>query len=233
MACGSRSSAPAVDRSAAPPADAAHAAVHDAATGAARASFVEPGPAILRDIRYAGSNNFVGRPVAGYGAARCWLTPQAAAALEAVARDLRPRGLGLLVHDCYRPERAVKDFVAWANDPADDKMKRDFYPALAKRDLLPGGYIAERSSHSRGSTVDVTLVTLPAGTPVDMGTPYDYFDPRAATDSATVPAEARHKRATLRDAMAKRGFENLPVEWWHYTLRDEPFPDTYFDVPIE
>lgn len=214
FACSSRSGAPAADKR------------------AAAGPFVEPGPTILRDIRYAGSHNFVGRPIAGYHAPKCWLTREAAAALDAVQEDLRPRGLGLLVYDCYRPARAVRDFVAWAGDPADDKMKRVFYPALAKRDLLPGGYIAEQSGHSRGSTVDVTLVTLPS-TPVDMGTPYDFFDPTAATDDLSVPLAAREHRATLRAAMSARGFENLPVEWWHYTLRDEPFPTTYFDVPIE
>jgi zinc D-Ala-D-Ala dipeptidase len=197
------------------------------------APFVEPAASIAREIRYAGSNNFVGRPIAGYGAARCWLTREAAAALEAVQQDLAPRGLGLLVYDCYRPARAVGDFVTWAGDPTDDKMKAAFYPKLDKRELLPGGYIAEKSSHSRGSTVDLTLITLPSATPADMGTPYDFFDPSAATDSTAVPSTARANRALLREAMSRRGFDNLPVEWWHYTLRDEPYPDTSFDLPIE
>ena len=192
-------------------------------------------PTIAFDIRYAGTNNFIGEVIDGYEAPRCLLTRQAAAALGDVQRRLRERGLGLLIYDCYRPQRAVDHFVRWAKDLGDTREKARFYPNVPKSELLARGYIAARSSHSRGSTVDLTLVrrTGPErGVPLEMGTDFDLFDPKSHTAAANVSPPERENRKTLVDAMTAAGFENLPVEWWHYTLRDEPYPDTYFDVAI-
>jgi D-alanyl-D-alanine dipeptidase len=161
----------------------------------------------------------------------CLLTRPAAQALAAVQQDLRSSGLGLRVYDCYRPQRAVDHFVRWAADPGDQRTRETFYPRVPKQELIARGYIAERSGHSRGSTVDVTLVAAD-GAPLEMGTPFDLFDERSHTASLAVPAEARANRERLRAAMERRGFRNLAVEWWHYTLADEPYPDRGFDVPV-
>lgn len=193
-------------------------------------------PDITEDIRYAGSDNFVGRPIEGYGAPRCWLLRPAAQALQRVERALRREHLRLRVWDCYRPARAVRDFVRWANDTADQRTKAVHYPNLDKRALL-GDYIAPVSGHSRGATVDLTLLQcLPDGhacTPLDMGTDFDFFDPLANTDSPRATPAQHANRARLRSAMAGEGFVNYPQEWWHYTLRAEPAPTTIYDVPIE
>lgn len=211
---------------------------------------------IVVEPRYYGSNNFLGRPVAGYDAPKCLLTREAATALAAVQAELRPFGLGLKTWDCYRPQRAVDDFVAWARDTADTRMKEAFYPGVEKRDLFAEGYIAERSGHSRGSTVDLTLVPLPPAPPasldappflasctlpvgqrahddgLDMGTGYDCFDPLSHTANPAVGPVAARNRLLLKAVMEKHGFRNYTLEWWHFTLRDEPFPDTYFDDPV-
>ncbi|HYE95958.1 MAG TPA: M15 family metallopeptidase [Rubricoccaceae bacterium] len=213
-------------------------------------------PGIRQEIRYATAYNFVGERIEGYEAAECVLTEQAAAALAAVQRDLEREGLGLKVYDCYRPQRAVDHFVRWARS-GDDRMKDAFFPTEPQHRLFARGYIARRSGHSRGSTVDLTLVPLrgreadplPTAPPwprcdaprgerlfegdLDMGTAYDCLSGVAATGSRAVPDEVRRNRLRLRDAMARRGFRNYPQEWWHYTLRHEPFPRTYHDFPIE
>lgn len=194
------------------------------------AAAIVPGLAV--EMRYAGSDNFVGRPIAGYEAPRCLLTPQAARALARVQADLAPDGLGLKVFDCYRPVRAVADFAAWARDPAETRMKAAYYPRTEKADLFRLGYIAERSSHSRGSTVDVTLVRRSDGSERDMGTPFDLFDEASATDSDRVGPAARANRLRLRAAMIRAGFAPYPQEWWHFTLRNEPFPTEAFDRPV-
>lgn len=199
-------------------------------------------PTVAQDMRYVGSRNFLGRPVAGYQAPTCLVTPPAAAALAAVQAGLEPFGLGLKVYDCYRPQRAVDDFVAWAADPSDTLRQALYYPAVPKDSLFAQGYIAERSGHSRGSTVDVTLVPL-AGTDetgegcaavdgLDMGTGWDCFSPRSHTADSLATPQQRANRLLLRSVMERHGFRNYPLEWWHYTLADEPFPDTYFDRPI-
>jgi len=198
-------------------------------------SFVEAGtavPGLVVDMRYAGSRNFVGRPIAGYEAPICLLTREAAAALAAVQRDLAASGLGLKVYDCYRPARAVADFAAWARDLEDQATKPEYYPNVEKDQLFALGYIAERSGHSRGSTVDVTLVDLATGAELDMGTPYDLFDPRSWPSDTSVSAEAQANRRALQAAMAARGFRPLREEWWHFTLEGEPYPETYFDFPV-
>jgi D-alanyl-D-alanine dipeptidase len=188
-------------------------------------------PGLIVDMRYAGAHNFVGRSIDGYEAPRCLLTQTAAAALAEVARDLAPRGLLLKVFDCYRPTRAVADFVRWAHDLNDLTGKTEFYPTVDKRILFRDGYIAERSNHSRGSTVDLTLAQT-SGRELDMGTPFDFFSPRSWTAAESIPASARANRALLAASMRRHGFRPYEKEWWHFTKSHEPFPNTYFDFPI-
>jgi len=187
-------------------------------------------PGLTADIRYAGSHNFVGRPIDGYQAPHCLLTQAAADALAGVARDLAPR-LVIKVFDCYRPVRAVMNFVRWARDLNDQAEKPEFYPDVDKRTLFRDGYIASRSGHSRGSTMDLTLATAD-GHELDMGTPFDFFSPKSWTADATVSPEQHANRAVLAAAMGRRGFRGYDKEWWHFTLSREPFPETYFDFPV-
>ena len=194
-------------------------------------------PGLVVDMRYAGAHNFVGAPVDGYLRPVCLLTRPAAEALALVQADLAAQGFGLEVYDCYRPVRAVQHFVRWARDLRDTKAKAEFYPDLDKRQLFELGYIATRSGHSRGSTVDLGLVRLADKTEpaveLDMGTPFDTFSPRSWPGDTQVSAEARRNRALLAAAMRRRGFRPYDREWWHFTLRGEPFPGTYFDFPVE
>lgn len=213
-------------------------------------------PSILQDIRYAGGHNFVGRPIAGYDAAECILTERAATALAAVSYDLESEGLGLKVYDCYRSAGAVADFAAWANDPNRLEMQAEFYPRVDKVDLFDLGYVASRSGHSRGSTVDLAIrhldaapvgpwkqgdalvdCTLPdserfADGILDFGTGYDCFDVRAHHGAVGISPEATANREKLATVMARNGFKLYREEWWHYTLAEEPFPDTYFSFPV-
>lgn len=192
-------------------------------------------PSISIDMRYAGPDNFVGEPIDGYERPRCLLTPAAAHALARLQQDLESHGVGLRVYDCYRPQRAVDHFARWAADASDERHKDRYYPRVEKSQLFDRGYIALRSGHSRGSTVDLTLVlSEPHGgtTEIDMGGHFDLFDPSSHTDSPEVGDPARRNRSFLRGAMERAGFENLPEEWWHYTLRDEPYPDRYWDVVV-
>jgi zinc D-Ala-D-Ala dipeptidase len=191
---------------------------------------------LVVDMRYFGEDNFVGARIDGYEQPRCLLTRQAAAALAAVQRALAPQGYGLKVFDCYRPARAVAHFVRWARDLADTRRKADFYPEVDKHDLFRLGYIASRSGHSRGATVDLTLVRrqdgAEGGAEVDMGTRFDFFSPKSWPSDRSVGAEARRHRALLADAMGRGGFQPYDKEWWHFTLAREPFPQTYFDFPV-
>ncbi len=189
-------------------------------------------PDIRCELRYLGSDNFVGRPVDGYRANRCLLTRPAAEALARAQAELRPFGLGLLLFDGYRPQRAVDHFVRWSQDATDTATKARYYPALDKSRLFPDGYISARSGHTRGSTVDLTLVGQD-GTPLDMGSPFDFFGPESWPAYARLtPAQHAH-RLLLRTLMTQHGFKPYEQEWWHFTLKDEPFPDTYFDFPVE
>jgi len=185
-------------------------------------------------MRYFGIDNFVGRRIDGYEQPLCVLTHQAAAALARVQREVAARDLGLKVFDCYRPTRAVAHFVRWARDIADTKRKGEYYPDIDKRDLFQLGYIAERSRHSRGSTVDLTLVRRVGAATVDldMGTPFDFFSPKSWPSDRSVSAEAQANRALLAAAMRRSGFRSYDKEWWHFTLDNEPFPDSYFDFPL-
>jgi D-alanyl-D-alanine dipeptidase len=209
---------------------------------------------ILQDMRYATHYNFVGRRIKGYREPVCILTRPAARALHRAQQALAPKGYGLKVYDCYRPTRAVDQFARWAGNPADQKMKREFYPHVDKRRAFDLGYIAHRSGHSRGSTVDLTLVALPpkpqpawdgklrscfaryrrrfADNSVNMGTGYDCIDPRAHTFDRRITGRPHRNRLLLRRTMEKAGFAPYDNEWWHFTLRGEPYPEKYFNFPV-
>ncbi|WP_411757646.1 M15 family metallopeptidase [Streptomyces venezuelae] len=195
------------------------------------ASLREVDPTVRQDIRYATDRNFTGAVVPGYEEPLCLLTRPAAEALRRAQRGLLRRGYSLTVYDCYRPQRAVDRFVRWTREPEDPRIRAEFHPRVTKSRLIPDGYIAERSGHSRGSVVDLTLTTL-GGRPVDMGTPFDFFDPLSHTDAPAVTGAARANRQLLKAALGEQGWVNLPEEWWHFRLADEPYPDRYFDVPV-
>ncbi len=183
------------------------------------------------DIRYATSYNFVGTPIDGYHAPKPVLTREAAAALAQAAKDLRKQGYRILVYDAYRPQKAVTHFVRWINDPEAAGVKA-FFPNLTKGDLLKGRYIDARSGHSRGSVIDLTLARMD-GTPVDMGGTFDLFDEVSHPNATQITPEQRRNRLILKEAMEKAGFVQLDTEWWHFRLKDEPYPDTYYDFDVE
>lgn len=211
-------------------------------------------PSIIQDMRYATKVNFIGRRIDGYRQPLCILTKPTAEALHRAQEKLLPQGYSLKVYDCYRPQRAVDHFARWAKDLDDDRMKAEFYPRVAKDRLFADGYIAEKSGHSRGSTVDLTIVKVnspaavggsvrpgPCYAPqgerrpdnsVDMGTGFDCFDTLAHTDDPRIQGAQRTNRQFLKGALAAEGFVNLPEEWWHFTYKPETFPDTYFDFPV-
>lgn len=206
------------------------------ATDAGQAGMLEVtalAPGFVLDMRYAGRDNFTGQVVPGYQAPRCLLLKPAAEALARVQRTLHAHGYALRLYDCYRPVRAVQAFVAWARAPDDPSAKAKHYPQVDKQALL-GDYIAETSGHSRGATVDLGLLDCRDGAcrDLDMGTGFDFFDPLANTDSPrATPSQHRHRRQLL-EAMQAQGFANYPMEWWHFTFRPEPTPDTAYDFPI-
>ncbi|MFI1154626.1 M15 family metallopeptidase [Streptomyces sp. NPDC020817] len=212
-------------------------------------------PSIVQDMRYATEVNFTGRRIDGYRDPLCILTRPAAEALHRAQQRLLRQGYALKVYDCYRPQRAVDHFSRWAKDLGDERTKAEFYPRVAKDRLFADGYIAQKSGHSRGSTVDLTIVrpgsstaaggsARPAGPchapqderrpddSVDMGTGFDCFDTLAHTDDPRVQGVQRTNRQLLKGTLAAEGFVNLPEEWWHFTYRPEAHPDTYFDFPV-
>lgn len=190
-------------------------------------------PDIRTDLRYRLSDNFVGATVDGYLGARAILTQPAAQALAQVQTELRALGLGLLIFDAYRPQRAVNHFARWAKDLSANNMKPRYYPEVEKTELFSQGYIASRSGHSRGSTVDLTLVSLsPPFEQLDMGTIFDFFSPRSWLDATGLSAAQERNRALLQRTMKTYGFTPYAKEWWHFTLSPEPFPETYFDFEI-
>jgi D-alanyl-D-alanine dipeptidase len=189
-------------------------------------------PTAVLDVRYFSEDNFIGTRIDGYRAAKIFMTRAAADALKSAQTELHDVGLGLKIFDAYRPQRAVDHFVRWGQELEDVKMQRRYYPNVEKKNLFNEGYISERSGHSRGSTVDLTLINLESGQELDMGTPWDYFDPLSWPSSENVSSEQRVNRYILRDVMLKYGFRPIAEEWWHFTLENEPFADTYFDFPI-
>lgn len=215
-------------------------------------SVTDLAPGIVLDMAYFTTDNFVGEKVDGYEEPVCLLTIPAATALANVQEELEVFGLGLKVFDCYRPQRAVDHFVRWGSELENQSKKRQYYPDVAKEKVFDLGYVARRSGHSRGSTVDLTLVTLGVKRPdtipdrmedcrkgeftdpaeLDMGTAYDCFDSRSHTANSAVSNEARKNRLLLRSIMEKHGFDNYTREWWQFTYRNEPHRETYFDFPV-
>ena len=189
-------------------------------------------PGIGTDIRYAMAHNLTGHPLAGYLAPRALATAEAAAALEAAFQAARRLGYGMLIYDAYRPQKAVHDFVRWSREPETGETRAEFYPKLEKAELFPLGYIAEKSGHSRGSTIDLTL-TDASGAPLDMGTCFDFMSERSHHGASGLTAEQNRNRDVLRDVMTGAGFVPYENEWWHYRLAHEPYPDTYFDFDIK
>ncbi len=218
-------------------------------------SLADVDPSIVVEMRYTTSHDFVGRPIRGYEEPLCILTRPAAEALTRVQAAVREDGYTLKVYDCYRPQRAVDHFVAWAKRLRDERTKAEFYPRVEKSRLFKDGYIAARSGHSRGSAVDLTLVRRPArrqeryrrsaqtdcakpagerfgDNSIDMGTGYDCFDPLSHPFNGRVHGVQRRNRLRLRHALVAQGFAPLAEEWWHFKLRAEPFPETFFDFPV-
>lgn len=201
-------------------------------------------PDIILDLRYAGADNFLGRAADGYKAPRCYVTQATAAALATVQNKVKEEGLSLKVFDCYRPQRAVNDFMSWAASDQ-SSTKAIYFPNVPQTELVASGYIAECSGHSRGSTVDLTLVKPGEGgadkrgceghgsDELDMGTGYDCFDPKSQTTNPDVDLRAQRRRLRLASIMERAGFDNYAMEWWHFTLKNEPYPNTYFDFPVE
>jgi zinc D-Ala-D-Ala dipeptidase len=213
-------------------------------------------PSIIFEMRYAGDHNFIGKPVNGYLAPKCILSKEAAQALANVQTELKQFSMSLKIYDCYRPQQAVDHFVAWAKDINDTKMKNEFYPKVDKKNLFKDGYIARKSGHSRGSTVDITIVALPVSgqekyqdgeklkecylpaskrfkdNSLDFGTGYDCFDALSHTANPEASQVQKRNRLLLKSMMEKNGFKGIAVEWWHFTLVNEPYPDKYFDFAI-
>ena len=189
-------------------------------------------PGIVQEIRYYSTYNFVGDRIDGYEEPVAILSKEAARALKGVANEANAMGYRLKIFDAYRPARAVRHFVFWGIEDLDLRMKPFFYPQLEKQVLFQRGYIAKESSHSRGSTVDLTLLDMGTGKEVDMGSPFDLFDPISHPDCREVTDEQYDNRMLLQNLMVRAGFEPIDCEWWHFTLKNEPFPETYFDFPV-
>ena len=189
-------------------------------------------PGIIQEIRYHSTYNFVGERIDGYEEPIALLSLEAARALKAAAGAFNAVGVRIKVFDAYRPATAVKHFILWGADEYDLRMKPFFYPGLEKKDLFEQGYIATQSSHSRGSAVDITLLDMATGRELDMGGPFDLFDKVSNADFDGLTPEQYANRRLLSQTMEKYGFEPLACEWWHFKLKDEPYPNTYFEFPV-
>ena len=189
-------------------------------------------PGIIQEIRYFSSYNFIGERITGYEEPCAIVTQEAARALQNVAAELNAQGFRLKIYDAYRPASAVKHFALWGVDDLDQRMKPFFYPDLEKQELFEKGYIAKRSSHSRGSTVDLTLFDMNSGKEVDMGSPFDLFSQVSHPDYKGISDEQYENRLFLQKTMVKGGFDTLDCEWSHFSLHGEPYPDSYFDFPV-
>ena len=188
---------------------------------------------IQKELRYLTSNNFIGKPIRGYLKNKIILSTQAAEALKNVQKELFNSGLSLKVFDAYRPQQSVDHFTKWAGKIHDTLMKRDYYPTIEKSELFTLGYIASKSGHTRGSTVDLTIVDLETGKELDMGSPFDFFGEISHTFFEHISPFQKKNRMLLRSVMIKNEFIPYDKEWWHFTLKNEPYPDTYFNFPIE
>ncbi len=189
-------------------------------------------PHIIQEIRYYSSYNFIGERIDGYEEPCALLTLEAARALKSAAYELMVQGYRLKVFDAYRPACAVKHFVLWGIEDQDIRMKSYFYPDLEKQELFSRGYIAKQSSHSRGSTIDLTLLDMKTGKELDMGSPFDFFGEISHPDYRGITEEQYENRMILARVMIRNGFAPFPCEWWHFTLKNEPYPDTYFEFPV-
>ena len=189
-------------------------------------------PDVILEIRYYSTYNFIGERIDGYEQPVALITREAAARLKEAGDELAGKGYRLRIYDAYRPQKAVDHFMRWAKDFSDIRMKACFYPGLEKDALIPGGYIAEHSGHSRGSTVDLTLFDTRTQKDLDMGGPFDYFGELSHPDYTGITEEQYENRMLLRDGLTRHGFRPLAEEWWHFTLENEPYPDTYFTFPV-
>ncbi|WP_339614686.1 M15 family metallopeptidase [uncultured Winogradskyella sp.] len=185
------------------------------------------------ELRYFTTNNFVGDTIDGYKTNKLILTKETAEKLKLVREELQEQNLCLKVYDGYRPQSAVNHFIRWARDLNDTINKQQFYPDVNKRNLFKAGYIASRSGHSRGSTLDLTITNGETGEPIDMGSPYDFFGEQSWVNYKVITEKQKENRQLLQTVMLKHNFRNYPKEWWHFTLRWEPFPKTYFDFEVE
>ncbi|MEE9374391.1 MAG: M15 family metallopeptidase [Saprospiraceae bacterium] len=189
-------------------------------------------PNIVMDIKYYTHDNFMGRPINGYQKPVAILSKKALFSLVNVQNELNLIGFGLKIFDAYRPQRAVNNFIEWAADLTDTIMKKQYYPDVKKSDLFDQGYIAARSGHSRGSTLDLTIIHLKSEQELDMGGVYDFFGRKSHHNYTNLTNKQKRNREYLKSTMEKHGFKAYSKEWWHYTLKDEPFPETYFDFPV-
>ena len=189
-------------------------------------------PQIIQEIRYYSTYNFIGERIDGYEEPCALLSREAARALKSAANELNVQGYRLKVFDAYRPACAVKHFVLWGIEDQDIRMKPYFYPDLEKQELFAQGYIAKQSSHSRGSAVDLTLLDMQTGKELDMGSPFDLFSEISHPDSRAVTEEQYENRMLLQHVMIRSGFRPIGCEWWHFSLQEEPYPDTYFSFPV-
>ena len=189
-------------------------------------------PSIIQEIRYHSTYNFIGDRIEGYEEPAAFLTKEAARTLQSAADELIVKGYRIKVFDAYRPTVAVKHFVLWGIEDQDIRMKPYFYPDLDKQDLFSRGYIAKQSSHSRGSAIDLTLVDMKTGKELDMGSPFDFFGEISHPDFTGITDEQLENRMLLRKTMLRNGFLPMDCEWWHFTLAEEPYPDTYFSFPV-
>lgn len=191
-------------------------------------------PSIEIEMRYFGNNNFIGEQINGYSKAKAIATKETALALKKVQKELNKHNLGLKIFDAFRPQMAVDHFVNWAKILGDTLKKNEFYPNVNKKDLFKEQYIASKSGHSRGSTVDITIIDLSnEKEELDMGSPFDFFGKESWVSNQNLTSKQIQNRKTLQDVMKKHNFKNYPQEWWHFTLRNEPYPNTYFNFPVE
>ena len=189
-------------------------------------------PQIVQEIRYHSTYNFIGERIDGYEEPVALLTKEAARALKVVSSELIVQGYRLKVFDAYRPACAVRQFVLWGIEDQDIRMKPYFYPTLEKQALFAEGYIAKKSSHSRGSAVDLTLLDMKTGKELDMGSPFDLFSEASHPDYRGITDEQYDNRMLLQRVMIRNGFAPIDCEWWHFALQNEPYPDTYFNFPV-